>query len=189
MDIELKRLFDQMTKLDESPEPTWSYDSEDEDERCWKCNGPADQGRCMDDCEGEQLDEARELSPWAVQMAQDHPHIQSEQEFMSILNKIVVASMGQRYAVGLMNDEDFVPDMMGEYKAAGGKLTDPMYIREGSGVREVTIKLHEYMDEGMLDPRVVADAALTYMSEADVAEMARINELIWDDDDDDYDYE
>jgi len=50
-------------------------------------------------------------------------------------------------------------------------------------VRKMTNKLHEMMDEQMLDPRAVADAALKYMSEDDVADMARINELIYDDDD------
>lgn len=50
-------------------------------------------------------------------------------------------------------------------------------------VRKATNKLHELMDEGVLDPRAVADAALKYMSEDDVADMARTNELIYDDDD------
>lgn len=48
-------------------------------------------------------------------------------------------------------------------------------------VREMTNKIHQYMDEGMLDPRVVADAALSYLSEADVVDLARTYELIWDD--------
>jgi len=51
-------------------------------------------------------------------------------------------------------------------------------------VRKATNKLHELMDEGLLDPRAVADAALKYMSEDDVADMAHANELIYDDDDD-----
>ena len=50
-------------------------------------------------------------------------------------------------------------------------------------VRKATNKLHELMDEQMLDPRAVADAALKYMSEDDVAEMSRINELVYDEDD------
>ena len=40
--------------------------------------------------------------------------------------------------------------------------------------------------EGILDPRAVADAALKYLSESDVANMARTNELIYDDDEDDF---
>ena len=51
-------------------------------------------------------------------------------------------------------------------------------------VRGITNKLHEHMDEGILDPRAVADAALAYMSESDVADMARSNELIPDEDED-----
>ena len=38
--------------------------------------------------------------------------------------------------------------------------------------REATIALHELMDEGILDPRQVADAALRYMSEQEVEDMA-----------------
>ncbi len=54
------------------------------------------------------------------------------------------------------------------------------------GVRKVTNKLRELMDEGVLDPRVVADAALMYLSESDVADMARLNELVLEDEEDDY---
>ena len=53
-------------------------------------------------------------------------------------------------------------------------------------VRETTNILVGLMDDQMIDPRAVADACLRYMSAADVAEMARMNELIpndWDDDD------
>jgi hypothetical protein len=38
--------------------------------------------------------------------------------------------------------------------------------------REVTNKIHEMMDEGLLDPRTVAEAALGYMSEAEVSGLA-----------------
>lgn len=63
-----------------------------------------------------------------------------------------------------------------------GNDPDP-YSSERS-VRQATNKLHELMDEQMLDPRAVADAALKYMSEKDVADMAHINELIYDEEDD-----
>lgn len=53
--------------------------------------------------------------------------------------------------------------------------------------RKVTNKLHEMMDVGDLDPRIVADSALSYMSEDDVADMARSNELLWDDNEEDED--
>lgn len=47
--------------------------------------------------------------------------------------------------------------------------------------RESTVTLHQLMDEGMLSPRVVADAALNYMSEADVKDMAESNYFFGDD--------
>ena len=53
-----------------------------------------------------------------------------------------------------------------------------------SNVRKVTSRLFELMDEGALDPRAVAEACLVYMSEADVADMARTNELYEDEEDD-----
>ena len=63
--------------------------------------------------------------------------------------------------------------------------------------REVTRKLIEMMDEGVLSPRVLAETAIGYMSEDDVAEMARINDILIDHPDDfdggvagdQYDYE
>jgi hypothetical protein len=51
-----------------------------------------------------------------------------------------------------------------------------------SNARKVTNKLLEMMDEGVLDPRLLAEACLSYMSEADVADMAHVNELIIEDD-------
>lgn len=58
----------------------------------------------------------------------------------------------------------------GEIGEAFGDDPDP-YSSERSA-REATISLHQLMDEGILDARAVADAALRYMSEADVADMA-----------------
>ena len=54
-----------------------------------------------------------------------------------------------------------------------------------SDVRKVTIKLHELMDEGMMDPRTIADGALNYMSEADVADMARAEDWLFGIEDED----
>ncbi len=57
--------------------------------------------------------------------------------------------------------------------------------------RQVTDALHTMMDEGILDPRQVADACLGYMSEDDVAQMAHVNEFptseedVYGDDDED----
>lgn len=53
-----------------------------------------------------------------------------------------------------------------------------------SNVRKVTSRLFELMDEGALDPRKVAEACLTYMSEPDVADMAHTEGLYEDEEDD-----
>lgn len=45
-------------------------------------------------------------------------------------------------------------------------------------VRKCTNKLVEMMDDGLLDAQTVAIAALLYLSEDEVKEMARINEFI-----------
>jgi hypothetical protein len=50
--------------------------------------------------------------------------------------------------------------------------------------RKVTNQLLELIDEGALDPRQVLSACLQYMSEHDVADMAHVNELIVDENDD-----
>lgn len=56
--------------------------------------------------------------------------------------------------------------------------------------RKITNKLIELMEEGALDPEVVAKAALAFMSEADVAEMAEAEELLLEEDlDEDYEDE
>ncbi len=76
-------------------------------------------------------------------------------------------------------DEDFGPpddiQMTNEY---------------GSDVREYTNRIWEAMDEGIIDPRGVAEAALSYLSEDQVHDMARINDWTYilgdyDDEDDD----
>ena len=52
-----------------------------------------------------------------------------------------------------------------------------------SNVRPTTCRLMELMDEGVLSPRVVADACLGYLSEGDVADMTKQYQLIEDEDD------
>lgn len=47
-----------------------------------------------------------------------------------------------------------------------------------AGPREATNKLLEMLDEGLLDDQSVVLACLNYMSEADVADMARANGFI-----------
>ena len=49
--------------------------------------------------------------------------------------------------------------------------------------RRVTNQLLELVEDGVLDPQVVLEACLSYMSEADVADMARTNDLILDEED------
>lgn len=68
-------------------------------------------------------------------------------------------------------------------------------INEGRDVRYWTNLIDQAMDEGIMDPRAVADAALSYLSEDQVHDMARANDWLElddpdyydDDDDDDYD--
>ena len=51
-------------------------------------------------------------------------------------------------------------------------------------VRECTIKLTEMAEEGMIDWKSIAEMALWFMSEDDVADMCRVN-AIFDDEEDD----
>ena len=53
-------------------------------------------------------------------------------------------------------------------------------------VREYTTKLLEMMDEGLITAEAVAEMALAYMSEDDVKDMVRSNDLMpWLEDDED----
>lgn len=55
-------------------------------------------------------------------------------------------------------------------------------------MREATNKLIDMMDEGLISAQAVADMCLAYMSEDDVADMMRANDIIdEDEEDDDYD--
>ena len=59
--------------------------------------------------------------------------------------------------------------------------------------RQITLKIYEWMDEGMLSADVIAKMALSWMSEDDVKKMAEANELLFEEDDDEdedkYSYE
>jgi len=46
--------------------------------------------------------------------------------------------------------------------------------------RKITNKLLEMIEEGILDPQHLAEACLKYMSEDDVADMARCNDLVFE---------
>jgi len=54
-----------------------------------------------------------------------------------------------------------------------------------SNTRKVTRLLIDMMDNGVLDPNNLALLCLGYMSEDDVADMARLNDLLEEEEDDD----
>lgn len=49
-----------------------------------------------------------------------------------------------------------------------------------AGIRENTIRLIEMAEQGMLSWQAIAEMALWYMSEDDVTDMARANDLLED---------
>ena len=49
--------------------------------------------------------------------------------------------------------------------------------------REYTCMLYDLMDEGALDPRAVAEMCLAYMSEDEVKDMCRSNDILPEDED------
>ena len=51
-------------------------------------------------------------------------------------------------------------------------------------MRTQTNKLLEMMDEGLISAQAIAEMALSYMSEDDVADMMRSNDILEDDEDD-----
>ena len=52
-------------------------------------------------------------------------------------------------------------------------------------MRDYTVKLLEMMDEGMITAESVAEMCLAYMSEDDVKDMCRANDIL-DEEDEDY---
>ena len=53
-------------------------------------------------------------------------------------------------------------------------------------MREMTSKLIAMMDEGLISAEAVAEMALAYMSEDDVADMMRANDILLDEEDEDF---
>jgi hypothetical protein len=53
--------------------------------------------------------------------------------------------------------------------------------------REATTRLLDMMDEGLISAQSVAEMALRYMSEDDVADMMRSNDILEEEDEDEYD--
>jgi hypothetical protein len=54
-------------------------------------------------------------------------------------------------------------------------------------MRKYTTALLEMMDDGVMDAKAVAEMCLAYMSEADVEDMMRGNDLLLEEDDEDLD--
>jgi hypothetical protein len=52
-------------------------------------------------------------------------------------------------------------------------------------MRKETNRLLDMIEEGLIDPHAVADMCLAYMSEDDVADMMRCNDLLEEEDEDD----
>jgi hypothetical protein len=52
-------------------------------------------------------------------------------------------------------------------------------------MREATNRLIDMMDEGLISAQAVAEMALAYMSEDDVADMMRANDILDEEDEDD----
>ena len=52
-------------------------------------------------------------------------------------------------------------------------------------MRTQTTRLLEMMDEGLISAAAVAEMALAYMSEDDVADMMRANDILLDEEDED----
>jgi hypothetical protein len=65
-----------------------------------------------------------------------------------------------------------------------------MYGFDHRKVRPATNRLIDMMDEGLIDARAVADMALSWLSESDVAEMMKANDLVeYDEDEDEDEYD
>ena len=52
-------------------------------------------------------------------------------------------------------------------------------------MREATTRLLDMMDEGLISAQAVAEMALAYMSEDDVADMMRANDILDEEEEDD----
>lgn len=51
-------------------------------------------------------------------------------------------------------------------------------------MRDYTVKLMDMMDEGLITAQAVADMCLAYMSEDDVKDMCRANDILDEEDED-----
>lgn len=89
------------------------------------------------------------------------------------------------------SDEGIDLDLEEEATEEDMLVTSKETLKEHTGVREITDKVYEAVENGMLTWEMVATAALAYMSEDDVADMAHINDWFANDVDDasEFDYE
>jgi hypothetical protein len=92
---------------------------------------------------------------------------------------------------GNFSDESIGLDLEEEAAEEDMLVTSKETLKEHAGVREITDKVYEAVENGMLTWEMVATAALAYMSEDDVADMARVNDWFTDEIDDasEFDYE
>ena len=54
-------------------------------------------------------------------------------------------------------------------------------------MRTQTTRLLEMMDDGVISAQAIAEMALSYMSEDDVADMMRANDILEEDEEEEYD--
>lgn len=58
-----------------------------------------------------------------------------------------------------------------------------MFYYNASDVRKHTCKLLELVDDGVIDAKEALQAALCYMSEDEVADMCRVNDFFFEEED------
>jgi len=56
----------------------------------------------------------------------------------------------------------------------------PLAVRIIDMTREYTMKLLDMVDEGILDPKTVMEACLCYMAEYQVEDMMRVNDFLFE---------
>jgi len=87
------------------------------------------------------------------EMVKTHPHIKSEKEFIDILADRLQYRFSKAEIRGLWRDEDFIPDMMDDYKFSGGKLTDPGHMKAEATEATVWDAMDHDKDESPESPK------------------------------------
>jgi len=162
-----------------------------------------DEGESVDDAVNHDLDgdggeDEESLEQWKDNYNKGyHPEADEEYDdgqsnynkFGDPINSLGKNSKDVRYEDdpwGIGEGDHDVPDDIQISKDEDFGQPDDIQLNERD-VREMTNKIWEAMDDERLDPRTVAEAALSYLSESDVAEMARMNEWFTNEEDDDFD--